>query len=140
MVSQWCHGSLVEEHALSPQPELARRLSIADAVVIGLGAMIGAGVFAAPGPAAAGRLQKGKGHQAIIAADRVSEPYGPARLVGFAIRPFALYQLAVPAQQGLRCHAEAGPTLPRQQATRRCQKNSVSISQIRAKDLATQNT
>lgn len=32
---------------------LARRLSTTDAVVIGLGAMIGAGVFAAPGPAAA---------------------------------------------------------------------------------------
>jgi basic amino acid/polyamine antiporter, APA family len=38
---------------MNPQPELARRLSLADAVVIGLGAMIGAGVFAAPGPAAA---------------------------------------------------------------------------------------
>ncbi len=33
--------------------ELARRLTLTDAVVIGLGAMIGAGVFAAPGPAAA---------------------------------------------------------------------------------------
>lgn len=32
---------------------LARRLTTTDAVVIGLGAMIGAGVFAAPGPAAA---------------------------------------------------------------------------------------
>ena len=32
---------------------LARRLGTGDAVVIGLGAMIGAGVFAAPGPAAA---------------------------------------------------------------------------------------
>ncbi|MFU8839236.1 MAG: APC family permease [Nitriliruptoraceae bacterium] len=32
---------------------LARRLTTRDAVVIGLGAMIGAGVFAAPGPAAA---------------------------------------------------------------------------------------
>lgn len=36
-----------------PFQELARRLSTADAVTIGLGAMIGAGVFAAPGPAAA---------------------------------------------------------------------------------------
>ena len=35
------------------QPELARRLTLRDAVIIGLGAMIGAGVFAAPGPAAA---------------------------------------------------------------------------------------
>ena len=36
-----------------PSRRLARRLTTADAVVIGLGAMIGAGVFAAPGPAAA---------------------------------------------------------------------------------------
>jgi len=36
-----------------PAGELARRLTLTDAVVIGLGAMIGAGVFAAPGPAAA---------------------------------------------------------------------------------------
>lgn len=34
-------------------PSLARRLSTTDAVTIGLGAMLGAGVFAAPGPAAA---------------------------------------------------------------------------------------
>ena len=34
-------------------PELARRLNTGDAVVIGLGAMLGAGVFAAFGPAAA---------------------------------------------------------------------------------------
>lgn len=33
--------------------QLARRLGLTDAVVIGLGAMIGAGIFAAPGPAAA---------------------------------------------------------------------------------------
>ena len=36
----------------SPSPALARRLGLADAVAIGLGAMIGAGVFAAFGPAA----------------------------------------------------------------------------------------
>jgi basic amino acid/polyamine antiporter, APA family len=36
-----------------PHEELARRLNTRDAVVIGLGAMIGAGVFASPGPAAA---------------------------------------------------------------------------------------
>lgn len=34
-------------------PRLARQLTLFDAVIIGLGAMIGAGVFAAPGPAAA---------------------------------------------------------------------------------------
>ena len=37
----------------SSPDRLARRLGTADAVVIGLGAMIGAGIFAAPGPAAA---------------------------------------------------------------------------------------
>ncbi len=35
-----------------PDSRLARRLGIFDAVVIGLGSMIGAGVFAAVGPAA----------------------------------------------------------------------------------------
>ncbi|HEX2027442.1 MAG TPA: APC family permease [Nitriliruptorales bacterium] len=38
---------------MARREELARRLSTADAVIIGLGAMLGAGVFAAPGPAAA---------------------------------------------------------------------------------------
>src|SRR5258708_19040280 len=37
----------------STPTRLARRLGLFDAVVIGLGAMIGAGVFAAYGPAAA---------------------------------------------------------------------------------------
>lgn len=37
---------------MSPPPSLARRLGIADAVVLGLGSMIGAGVFAAFAPAA----------------------------------------------------------------------------------------
>jgi APA family basic amino acid/polyamine antiporter len=36
----------------SPGPSLARRLTTFDAVVVGLGSMIGAGVFAAVGPAA----------------------------------------------------------------------------------------
>jgi basic amino acid/polyamine antiporter, APA family len=36
----------------SPGPQLARRLGVADAVVIGLGSMIGAGFFAALSPAA----------------------------------------------------------------------------------------
>lgn len=35
------------------QPELQRRLGVFDAVVVGLGSMIGAGIFAALGPAAA---------------------------------------------------------------------------------------
>ena len=55
-----------------PQPEsrLARRLGTFDAVVIGLGAMIGAGVFAAIGPAAAaagGGLLIGLGIAAVVA-------------------------------------------------------------------------
>ncbi|MDT5115541.1 MAG: basic amino acid/polyamine antiporter, family, partial [Mycobacterium sp.] len=37
---------------MEEQPGLARRLNTTDAVVIGLGSMIGAGVFAAFGPAA----------------------------------------------------------------------------------------
>jgi APA family basic amino acid/polyamine antiporter len=35
------------------QGPLARKLGVGDAVIVGLGAMLGAGVFAAPGPAAA---------------------------------------------------------------------------------------
>ena len=41
------------DDAVTAQPELARRLGLGDAVVIGLGSMIGAGVFAAFAPAAA---------------------------------------------------------------------------------------
>jgi APA family basic amino acid/polyamine antiporter len=37
----------------SPRPDLVRRLGLGDAVVLGLGSMLGAGVFAAFGPAAA---------------------------------------------------------------------------------------
>jgi basic amino acid/polyamine antiporter, APA family len=40
------------DEPMSTQPALARRLGLGDAVVIGLGSMIGAGVFAAFGPAA----------------------------------------------------------------------------------------
>ena len=38
---------------MSEPPRLARRLGLGDAVVLGMGAMLGAGVFAAPAPAAA---------------------------------------------------------------------------------------
>ncbi|MFI6450582.1 APC family permease [Streptosporangium amethystogenes] len=44
---------MAEASAGAGQPRLERRLGLGDAVVIGLGAMIGAGVFAAPAPAAA---------------------------------------------------------------------------------------
>lgn len=53
-----------------PDTRLARRLGTGDAVVIGLGSMIGAGVFAAIGPAAAaagGGLLIGLGLAAVIA-------------------------------------------------------------------------
>jgi APA family basic amino acid/polyamine antiporter len=52
------------------QPQLVRRLGTADAVVIGLGSMIGAGVFAAFAPAAeaAGSgLLVGLGIAAVVA-------------------------------------------------------------------------
>jgi len=42
-----------DDDAREPQSRLARRLGTWDAVIIGLGSMIGAGVFAAIGPAAA---------------------------------------------------------------------------------------
>ena len=53
-----------------PPTRLARRLTLGDAVVVGLGAMIGAGVFAAIGPAAdaaGGGLLLGLGIAAIVA-------------------------------------------------------------------------
>jgi basic amino acid/polyamine antiporter, APA family len=57
-------------HPVSDQAGLARRLGPFDAVVIGLGSMIGAGVFAAFGPAAAaagGGLLVGLGIAAVVA-------------------------------------------------------------------------
>jgi APA family basic amino acid/polyamine antiporter len=45
-------GEAVDSSDSEPSSRLARRLGTADAVTIGLGAMIGAGVFAALGPAA----------------------------------------------------------------------------------------
>jgi APA family basic amino acid/polyamine antiporter len=55
---------------MSDQPGLARRLGTTDAVVIGLGSMIGAGVFSAFAPAAAaagGGLLIGLGIAAVVA-------------------------------------------------------------------------
>jgi APA family basic amino acid/polyamine antiporter len=55
---------------MSDQPGLARRLGATDAVVIGLGSMIGAGVFSAFAPAAAaagGGLLVGLGIAAVVA-------------------------------------------------------------------------
>jgi APA family basic amino acid/polyamine antiporter len=55
---------------MSPQPALARRLGTSDAVVVGLSAMLGAGVFVAFAPAAAAAgsgLLVGLGIAAVIA-------------------------------------------------------------------------
>jgi APA family basic amino acid/polyamine antiporter len=60
----------VTRDAQQPATRLARRLDTGDAVVIGLGSMIGAGVFAAVGPAAAaagGGLLIGLGLAAVVA-------------------------------------------------------------------------
>src|SRR3990170_425275 len=55
---------------MADQPRLARRLGTTDAVVIGLGSMIGAGVFSAFAPsaeAAGGGLLVGLGVAAVVA-------------------------------------------------------------------------
>ena len=55
------------------QPRLARRLGLGDAVVLGLGSMIGAGVFAAFAPAATAAgagLLIGLAVAAVVAARR----------------------------------------------------------------------
>ncbi|HEX9888454.1 MAG TPA: APC family permease [Nitriliruptorales bacterium] len=73
-----------------PSQELARRLTTADAVVIGLGAMLGAGVFAAPGPAAAAA--------------------GSWLLVGLAIAALVAYANATSSAQLAALYPEAGGT------------------------------
>jgi basic amino acid/polyamine antiporter, APA family len=69
---------------------LARRLGTGDAVVIGLGAMIGAGVFAAIGPAAAAA--------------------GPGLLLGLAAAAVVAYCNATSSAQLAAVHPEAGGT------------------------------
>ena len=73
-----------------PTPQLARRLGVGDAVVIGLGAMVGAGVFAAPGPAAAAA--------------------GSWMLVGLAIASVVAYANATSSAQLAALYPEAGGT------------------------------
>jgi basic amino acid/polyamine antiporter, APA family len=70
--------------------ELARRLGTGDAVVIGLGAMLGAGVFAAPGPAAAAA--------------------GSWLLAGLAIAAFVAYCNATSSAQLAALYPESGGT------------------------------
>jgi basic amino acid/polyamine antiporter, APA family len=72
------------------QPSLARRLTTRDAVVIGLGSMIGAGVFAAFGPAA--------------------EAAGAGLLVGLAIAAVVAYANATSSAQLAAHHPMSGGT------------------------------
>jgi basic amino acid/polyamine antiporter, APA family len=73
-----------------PPRQLARRLTTVDAVVIGLGAMIGAGVFAAPGPAAAAA--------------------GTWLLLGLALAAVVAYANATSSAQLAALYPEAGGT------------------------------
>ncbi len=73
-----------------PSRRLARRLTTVDAVVIGLGAMIGAGVFAAPGPAAAAA--------------------GSWLLLGLALAAVVAYANATSSAQLAALYPEAGGT------------------------------
>jgi basic amino acid/polyamine antiporter, APA family len=72
------------------QPELARRLTTGDAVVIGLGSMIGAGVFAAIGPAA--------------------QAAGAGLLIGLAIAAAVAYCNATSSAQLAALYPESGGT------------------------------
>lgn len=67
---------------------LERRLTLADAVVIGLGAMLGAGIFAAPGPAAAAA--------------------GSWLLAGLALAAVVAYANATSSAQLAALHPESG--------------------------------
>ena len=84
---------------------LARRLGTADAVVIGLGSMIGAGVFAAIGPAAQAA------GAALLIATLGEEIVDPARTIPRAI-PLALsITFAIYAAVAVSALAAAGPAV-----------------------------
>ncbi len=72
------------------RPELARRLTTSDAVVIGLGSMIGAGVFAAIGPAA--------------------QAAGSGLLIGLAIAALVAYGNATSSAQLAALYPQSGGT------------------------------
>ena len=72
------------------QPGLARKLGVTDAVVIGLGSMIGAGVFAAFGPAA--------------------RAAGSGLLIGLAIAAFIAYCNATASAQLAAVYPTSGGT------------------------------
>ncbi len=71
-------------------PALARRLTTTDAVVVGLGAMIGAGIFSAFGPA--------------------SRAAGPSLLVAFAVAAFVAYCNATSSAQLAAVYPTSGGT------------------------------
>jgi len=76
--------------AAQPQPALARRLGVGDAVVVGLGSMVGAGVFAVWGPA--GRAA------------------GSGLLIGLAIAAVVAYCNAVSSAQLAAVYPVSGGT------------------------------
>lgn len=73
-----------------PEPTLARRLGFGDAVVLGMGAMIGAGIFAAVGPAAAAA--------------------GSGLLIGLAVAAAVAYANATASAQLAAVYPQAGGT------------------------------
>jgi basic amino acid/polyamine antiporter, APA family len=75
---------------MQQHPELVRRLTTTDAVVIGLGSMIGAGVFAAFGPAA--------------------NAAGTGLLIGLALAAFIAYANAVASAQLAAAYPSSGGT------------------------------
>jgi APA family basic amino acid/polyamine antiporter len=75
---------------VSPSPPLARRLGLTDAVIIGLGSMLGAGVFAAYGPAA--------------------RAAGAGLLIGLAVAGFVAYCNAVASAQLAAVYPTSGGT------------------------------
>ncbi len=77
-------------HRVVTQPELARRLGTRDAVIIGLGSMLGAGVFAAFSPAAS------------VA--------GAGLLIGLAIAAFVAYCNATASAQLAAQYPTSGGT------------------------------
>src|SRR5262245_27447184 len=79
-----------DQAAGSAGDQLARRLGTADAVVIGLGSMIGAGVFAAFGPAA--------------------RAAGTGLLIGLAIAALIAYCNAVASAQLAAVYPTSGGT------------------------------
>ncbi|MEX0796889.1 MAG: amino acid permease [Acidimicrobiia bacterium] len=75
---------------MSASPHLERRLGVSDAVVLGMGSMIGAGVFAAIGPAASAA--------------------GSGLLIGLAIAALVAYANATSSAQLAAVYPEAGGT------------------------------